>query len=96
MALEKTINLGNYGLELPNSYHKIDSIRIEDGRIDFIIKVFASKTARDQGANPLDYRGQSVEYNQLYRNHAGDDLIAKLYDYVKTVNPEYQTATLDV
>lgn len=96
MALEKTINLDNYGLELPNSYHKIDSIRIENGRIDFVIKVFASKVARDQMATPLDYRPQSVDFAQLYREHTGDDLIAMLYDYVKRVNPEYQTATLDV
>lgn len=96
MALEKTFNLENYGLELLNSYHKIDSIHIEDGRVNFVIKIFASKIAREQGANPLQFKPDSVDYSRLYQHHTGDDLIAKLYDYVKTVNPEYQTATLDV
>lgn len=96
MALQKAITLDNYGLELPNSYHKIDSIRIENGQINFMIKVYASKDARDQHANPLDYHSYSVDYDRLYLNHVGDDLIAKLYDYVKVTNTEYQTDTLDV
>lgn len=96
MALQKLINLSSFGLELPNSYHKIDSIRIENGKIDFMIKVYASKDARDQNANPLEINSYIVDYDQLYQHHAGDDLIAKLYDYVKVTNPEYQTDTLDV
>lgn len=96
MALQKLINLNSFGLELPNSYHKIDSIRIDNGRVDFMIKVYASKDARDQNANPLEFYSYSVEYNRLYQHHAGDDLIAKIYDYVKVTNTDYQTDTLDV
>lgn len=96
MALEKSITLENYGLELPNSYHKIDSIRIEGDRVDFLIKVYASKAARDQNANPLELYPYSVDFARLHQHHAGDNIIAKLYDYVKVTNPDYQTATLDV
>lgn len=96
MALQKSINLNNFGLELPESYHKIDSIRIDNGRIDFMIRVYASKDARDQNANPLEFYSNTVDYNQLYQHHAGDDLIAKLYDYVKVTNVDYQTNVLDV
>lgn len=96
MALQKSITIDNYGIELPNSYHKIDSIRIENGQINFMIKVYASKDARDQNANPLEFNSYPVDYDQLHDNHAGDNLIAKLYDYVKVTNPDYQTDTLDV
>jgi hypothetical protein len=95
MALEKSISLQNYGIELPNSYHKIDSIRIEGGRVEFVIKVFASKEARDSNAQPLEYNSDSVDYDELNRLE-GDDFIAKLYTYVKLTNPNYATATLDV
>lgn len=95
MALEKSINLGNYGLELPNSYHKIDSIRIELGQVDFMIKVFASKIARDTGAQPLSYDGGRVSYEELNRLEGGD-LIAKLYTYVKLTYPDYKSDTIDV
>ena len=95
MALEKSINLGNYGLELPNSYHKIDSIRIEFGKVDFVIKIFASKTARDNGAQPLNRDVGSITYEELNRLEGGD-LIAKLYTYVKLTYPDYKSDTIDV
>lgn len=95
MALEKSITLHNYGLELPNSYHKIDSIRIENGHIEFMIKVFASKEARDSGATPLNFVLDNISYTQI-QAFTGDDLIAKLYDYVKKANLEYTSGTTDV
>lgn len=95
MALQKSINLENYGIELPNSYHKIDSIRIENGKIDFLIKIYASKEARDSGAEPLKFTPMSVDYTEA-NTFAGDDLIAKLYTYVKTVNSDYSADTVDV
>lgn len=95
MALEKSINLENYGIELPNSYHKIDSIRIDNGHVQFAIKVFASKSARDSAAQPLELNHGSVDYQELNRLE-GVDLIAKLYTYVKLTNSYYTTDTLDV
>jgi hypothetical protein len=95
MALQKSITLQNYGLELPESYNKIDSIRIENKNVSFVIQTYASKEARDTNAAPLRFESFNVDFDELNRI-AGDDLIAKLYNYVKLTNPEYSTDTLDV
>lgn len=95
MALQKSITLQNYGLELPESYNKIDSIRIENKQVFFTIQTYVSKEARDANAAPLKFESFNVGYDELNRI-AGDDLIAKLYNYVKLTNDDYKTDTLDV
>jgi hypothetical protein len=96
MALQKQINLENFGLELPESYHKIDDVRITDKNVFFTIKVYASQAARNSSASPLNVISMTARYEDVL-THEGDELFAKLYAMIRKVDPAYRSpAVLDV
>ena len=91
MALEKQMTLRQYGLDLTNAYIKIDSININNGNVDFQLKVYASKEARDANAIPLTVEFANARLKTL-DDFSGNDIVAKLYNFVKQTNLNYQSA----
>ena len=95
MAIQKSTLVSQYGINLPESYIKIDDVRISDKEVTYFIKTFADKAARDTNAQPLTVMSFACDYTYV-NTLEGDDLIAKLYAFTKEVHPEFKTDTLDV
>lgn len=97
MALQKSFDLENTGVFLPNAYHvirKIETFKIESGYISNIsISIYSSQEARQSGKDPvienlISMMGYSFNYDLSSQNN----ILAQAYDYLKTL-PEYQGST---
>lgn len=95
MAIQKPTTLEHFGLVLENAYHKIDDISLSNKHVRFSVKTYASKEARDALASPINTVINAITFDDL-QAYEGDDIIAKLYTFTKTVNPEFATDTTDV
>jgi hypothetical protein len=95
MAIQKTITVQHFGLVLENAYHRIDDIYISNKQVNFSIKTFVSKEARDNNAGEvaINKSGLSLETLQTFD---GDDIIAKLYNFIKSIHPDFKEDTVDV
>lgn len=88
MAIKVEHTARSYQVLLPESYHKIDNIRIRNNVVEYDILIFATQNARVNLAQPIDTLSNGIALDQL-DNYTGDNIVAKLYDYTKTVFPPY-------
>lgn len=95
MAIQKSTLVTQYGINLPESYVKIDNVLINNKEVTYCIKTFADKAARDMNAQPLSVITFGCDLNHV-NTLQGDDLIAKLYTFTKEVHPEFKSDTTDV
>lgn len=95
MAIQKTITIQHFGLVLENAYHKIDDIFISNKQVNFAVMTYASKEAKDNAAGSVSTFKSGISLEQL-ETYDGDNIIAKLYNFIKAVHPEYKEGTTDV
>lgn len=95
MAIQKSINIQHLGLSLADAYHKIDDIFIANKQVRFVVKSYVSKEARDNMASTINITNLTIQYDELLK-YEGDDLIAKLYAFTKSIHPEFNSDTTDV
>lgn len=96
MAFQKSIEVKEYGITLPESYHKLQSIKIELGTLEYLIAVYASKELRESSPDkPITRKFGTIPY-ELVVAQEGDDIFAKTYTFIKNIpNGEYSTDTID-
>ena len=95
MAIQSTYFSTIFHVELPESYNKINNVRINDNVVSFDVLVYTSKEARERQAQPvanLPFGVSLVDLNAF----EGDNIIAKLYDCIKRMHPMYQVEGVTV
>lgn len=94
MAIKIQHNSRLFQVELPESYHKIDNIRIRNNVVEYDILIFATQEARSNSAQHIDSFTNGVSLPVL-ETYTGDNIVAKLYEYSKEVYPLYAGKPLD-
>lgn len=91
MALQLNEIVSQYELNLTDSYQKIDNIIIKNGIVDFDLLVFVSEAARRGNVQPITKEHFTLQFSWL-KLMEGDDLIEKLYFYLKKLDQKYNKA----
>lgn len=94
MAIKVQHHVRSYQIELPESYHKIDDIRIRNNIVEYTILMFASQDARVNLAQPIDVMSNGISLDSL-NDYEGDNIVAKLYNYTKSDFPLYAGKSLE-
>ena len=81
MALKKIAET-NFGFNIPNAYHRVESIKLNKTSIAFSVFVYT-----DTEKTAFDIRNYSCAYDL-----EGDNPIKQAYEYLKTL-PEFAGAT---
>jgi uncharacterized protein YbaA (DUF1428 family) len=96
MAIQKETIIDRFGITLPETYCKIDSVHINrDQTVTFSINVYSDAAARDANAQPLHEDHEVVKLSDL-NVYEGNDILAKLYAFAKDKMPAYKSGTTDV
>jgi hypothetical protein len=76
MALKNTIQ-SNFGLEIPNAYHRVGRIQIVNkSEMTFVVNTFVN----DETAMPVETNSYSCVYDL-----SGDNALAQAYKHLKTL-----------
>lgn len=90
MAIEKKHKVIQYGIDINESYHRVNNIMINNQLVDYVIEIYISKEARYLNSTPVDAVYMNGIPFHVIMTAEGDDIIAKVYNFSKKAIPEYR------
>lgn len=96
MAFQKSIELHDFGITLTESYHRLQSVKIESGVLEYTIAVYPSKELRTKNPGSPIFKTTNRAPYELVLAAEGDELFAKTYNFIKANDDQYKVDATDV
>lgn len=92
MAFKKSIQVPQYGITLAEGYVKLGSIKVESNQVEYVLVTYASKEVRTATPGVVISRQTGHAPYDMVLATEGDELFAKMYNFIKATNVEYSEA----